>query len=72
MRKRLTCNSAEKVTIPFGGFDFDQRMQKRASTVSWRFAVAAAAAAAVMLLISVAGLDLSAGMMATSRPAIGN
>jgi hypothetical protein len=46
--------------------------KKRASSVSWRFAVAAGAATAMMLLISVAGLDLSAEMMATCRPAIGD
>ena len=72
MRKRLTCNSSEKVTFPFGGFECERHMQKRASLSGWFLAVAAIAVATMVQLISVAGLDLSAGMMATSRPAIGN
>ena len=47
-------------------------MQKHASLMSWRFAVAAFAVMALIQLISVAGLHLSAGMMASSRPGIGH
>jgi hypothetical protein len=58
--------------LPFGGFKFDRRMQKRASRVGWPTAIAAGAVMALIQLISVAGLPLSAGMMGTSRPAIGD
>jgi hypothetical protein len=47
-------------------------MQKRASRSGWRFAVAAIAAMVLIQLISVAGLQFSAGMMGSSRQAIGH
>jgi hypothetical protein len=47
-------------------------MQKRASYRGWQVAVAAFASMALIQLFSVAGLDLSAGRMASSRPAIGH
>ena len=47
-------------------------MQKRANHLGWRLAVAALAAMALIQLISVAGLHVSAGMMASSRPGIGH
>ena len=40
--------------------------------VGWHFAIAASAAVALIQLISVAGLHVSAGMMASSRPGIGH
>jgi hypothetical protein len=46
-------------------------MQKHASRIGWRPAVAVLAAMALIQLVSVAGLNLSAGRMASSRPAIG-
>jgi hypothetical protein len=47
-------------------------MQKRATHMGGRFAIAALAVMALIQLISVAGLHVSAGMMAISRPGIGN
>ena len=58
--------------MPFGGSADEQRMQKHASQFGWRSATAAIAAVALIQLISVAGLPLSAGMMGSSRPALGH
>jgi hypothetical protein len=47
-------------------------MQKHAIRAGWRFAAGGGLAAALTLLISVAGLQFSAGMMASSGPVIGD
>ena len=52
--------------------DEAERMQKRATPSGWRIVAKALALSAVTLLLSVSGLQLSAGKMGISRPGIGD
>jgi hypothetical protein len=55
-----------------GGADETARMQKLAIRRGWSFVVGATASMALTLLISVAGLELSAGVMGRGGPYVGD
>jgi hypothetical protein len=62
----------KKVRFPKEDLTVTSTCKKRANRAGWHFAIAALAAVALIQLISVAGLHVSAGMMASSRPGIGH